>query len=434
MPINFSPSQQRAADSLRDFLVNDDKEIICTGAPGSGKTYLMSWFKNQALKSYETSCAVLGIPIKYTECYLTATTHKAAEVLSSFTGSEVSTIHSLLGIIVKEDYKTGITLLQKSKDTIIKNAIIIIDEASMIGKDLYNLIHESIYNCKIIYVGDKNQLLPVKSTFNLFNQKDIKQLELTENMRFKNSPALITLAEQLKKTVEINEFNPIIVNNKEIIKLSGEALKKEIDSIFSDPENKCRICTYTNARSIEYNNYIRKELRHYTEPYIKGEHLISAGTLINNNKTLLNVEDEVVVNKVLSTKNSTELGLDLVTNFDYTTLIVTKLYDGNIYTFNVPLNQSKFREVLKQEARRKNFRVYYYLKNTFGDLRPRDACTIHKVQGSTFDTIFIDMGDISTCKNPSTVTRLLYVACTRARNKVILMGNLSKRYGGIAYV
>lgn len=34
MPINFSPSQQRAADSLRDFLVNDDKEIICTGGPG----------------------------------------------------------------------------------------------------------------------------------------------------------------------------------------------------------------------------------------------------------------------------------------------------------------------------------------------------------------------------------------------------------------
>ena len=65
------------------------------------------------------------------------------------------------------------------------------------------------------------------------------------------------------------------------------------------------------------------------------------------------------------------------------------------------------------------------------DLRPEDASTVHKSQGSTFDTVFIDLSDLSTCRQPDMAARLLYVAFTRARNRVVLYGKLKDKFGGV---
>ena len=55
---------------------------------------------------------------------------------------------------------------------------------------------------------------------------------------------------------------------------------------------------------------------------------------------------------------------------------------------------------------------------------------MHKSQGSTYDTVFIDLENIGSCRNPDQVARMLYVAVSRARNRIFLFGKLPTKYGG----
>ena len=74
-------------------------------------------------------------------------------------------------------------------------------------------------------------------------------------------------------------------------------------------------------------------------------------------------------------------------------------------------------------------RLYYEISNQTLDLRKVEASTVHKAQGSTLDTVFIDLDDISKCTQKQLTAKLLYVAASRARKKIIFFGELAKRYG-----
>ena len=84
---------------------------------------------------------------------------------------------------------------------------------------------------------------------------------------------------------------------------------------------------------------------------------------------------------------------------------------------------------IKQQSIRKNWYLYFKLKNEVMDLRFPYASTIHKSQGSTFDEVLIDLGSFRVCDDPETAARLLYVAVSRAKNKVFFYGKLPKKYG-----
>jgi ATP-dependent exoDNAse (exonuclease V) alpha subunit len=57
------------------------------------------------------------------------------------------------------------------------------------------------------------------------------------------------------------------------------------------------------------------------------------------------------------------------------------------------------------------------------DLRAAYAQTINKSQGSTYDQVFIDLDDVSKCRNPNQLARMLYVAVSRARTRVYFTGD-----------
>jgi hypothetical protein len=98
----------------------------------------------------------------------------------------------------------------------------------------------------------------------------------------------------------------------------------------------------------------------------------------------------------------------------------------------VPVDREHFSSLIKYYKNQKNWKLFFQLKNNYPDLRPRDACTVHKAQGSTHNTVFIDLQDLSTCRDPVVAARLLYVAFSRARQRVVLYGNLASKFGGIA--
>jgi ATP-dependent exoDNAse (exonuclease V) alpha subunit len=45
--------------------------------------------------------------------------------------------------------------------------------------------------------------------------------------------------------------------------------------------------------------------------------------------------------------------------------------------------------------------------------------------------VLIDATNISLCHNPSQVARMLYVAASRARHRVVFYGELAAKYGGL---
>lgn len=427
----LNTDQRNAANGFFDFLFSSEKELIISGPGGVGKTFLMSYLIDRIIPEYENACALLGKPSVYTAVTMTATTNKAAEVLSVATNRPTQTIHSYLGLVVYDDYSTGKSILKKTNDwRVHQNEIIFIDEASMINSELFKLIHEGTKNCKIVYVGDHCQLAPVLEPLSPVYKKNFPFYELLEPMRNNGQPALQAICNQLRETVETGVFKPITSVKGVIDYLSDQEMENEIKKHFLNPDNNCRIIAYTNKRVIDYNDYVR-ELRQYKNPYEVGENLVnntSFSTMIGRKSVTISAEDRV---KLLDISKEIQQEIDPENN------VFLDVVEAKIQTYNrqlrvlLPTNKIHYKKLINYYKNQKDWVKYFSLKNNYLDLRPEDASTIHKAQGSTFDTVFIDLSDLSSCRQPDMVARLLYVAFTRARNRIVLYGNLKEKYGGI---
>ena len=72
--------------------------------------------------------------------------------------------------------------------------------------------------------------------------------------------------------------------------------------------------------------------------------------------------------------------------------------------------------------------AFFEFKNdTFCDLRPIHSSTVHKAQGSTYQTVYVDLTDIGRNTRKDVLLRLLYVALTRSRGDVVVTGELPGR-------
>jgi hypothetical protein len=209
--------------------------------------------------------------------------------------------------------------------------------------------------------------------------------------------------------------------------LDGPAMERELQLHFQDPSNHDRIFAYTNNRVMQYNDHIRG-MRGLPKSLTVGEHVINNTTISFGKAGMMSVEEEFEITKVSSTTTTLHIDAGVELEVFYVTLV------GDHQTFEnvpIPADREHFNALTKHYANKKSWQKYYQLKNNYPDLRPRDAATIHKGQGSTHDTVFIDMEDLSACRDPDTAARLLYVGATRARKRIVMYGNLAKKFGGI---
>jgi len=146
-------SQVLALNKLSDWWNSSDKECVISGFAGTGKTYLIKYFlTNIVNKTY----------------IVTAPTHKALRVIENQIGSKGLTLQSLHGLKPNVELSTfdidNLNFDSIGTTKIQNYSLVIIDEASMINKDLFELNrHRSKeYNVKILYLGDPYQLPPVK--------------------------------------------------------------------------------------------------------------------------------------------------------------------------------------------------------------------------------------------------------------------------------
>lgn len=122
--------------------------LVLTGGPGTGKTTtikgIISIFEHQNL-----------------DIALAAPTGRAAKRMSEVTGMEAKTIHRLLEVEWDEDDKP---YFRRNIENPLECNALILDELSMIDIHLFaNLLEALPLGCRLILVGDSDQLPPVGS-------------------------------------------------------------------------------------------------------------------------------------------------------------------------------------------------------------------------------------------------------------------------------
>lgn len=426
--MSLNQGQEAAAQAVFQFLMSPAKEFSISGPAGTGKTHLMKHIMQTVLQTYQDACKLLGVPSVDYEVALTATTNKAAEVLAVSTGFPAQTIHSFLKLRVYDDFKTGQSKCEPTKDATIKTKkIIFVDEASMVDKLLHKWLHHfTDSSCKIIYLGDHCQLAPVMEDLSLVYKDPKPQAQLSEPMRNAGQPALMDLCSKLRQTVETGKFFQIDPVPGVIEYLDQEQATAFVNQTFSEEDADSRILCYTNKRVKDYNGYIR-QLRGHPDHFTPGEILIN-NTGITVGKVFLRVEQELTVVSV-----DTDIRDVVIDEHDpNATLQVYSIEVGDkkgnsFLRLDVPVDMEHFQKLVRYYVREKNWAKKYKLTNNYPDLRPRDGATIYKAQGSTYDSVLLDLSDIGTCTQNDQLARMLYVGASRAKSKVYLYGTLPAR-------
>lgn len=430
----LNEGQSKASDTIFQFLLSDERECILTGPPGVGKTFMMEHVMQRVMQDYEDMCMIMDVEPDLHEIHLAATTNKAAEALAEATGHPTSTIHSLMNLKVFDNYETGKSKCKPTPNWIVhRNKIIIIDESSMIDADLYKYIREGTdKTCKVIYVGDQDQLAPVFEKISpVYAQKNVRKAALTEPVRNANFPALMALCEQYRESVKTGTFKPIQPVAGVIDYVDDEGMKTILNNDFKQQTRDARILCYTNKRCQDFNHYIR-QLRQYPDTFVAGEILVNNSAVsIPAYGINLRVEQEIHVKEVLSDPKDVIIkDGDTMRAYDLKIGFNALSSNQNYIKVTVPEDYNHFRALLKYYAKQKDWHTFYKLKNHYPDFRQNDASTVYKAQGGTFDKVVIDLGDIGTCTDKDQAARMLYVAVSRAKSHISLYGQLPPRLTG----
>lgn len=431
-PLPLNKGQEAAAEGFFAFLFSEDKEMRIDGPGGVGKSFLMAHLIDKIMPMYFDSCKLMGIEPLYEEVHILALTNKAAEVLSEATQRPVQTLHSFLNLKVVDDLTKGTSRITKTPAwTVHQRKIIFIDECSMEDVPTDMLLQEGTQDCKIVFVGDDKQLRPVMGRCPIYD-RPMPVFTLTEQMRTQ-IPEIQALHDQLRLTVETGVFKPIQIVPGIIDYLDNEKMQKSLQQTFREQTTKSRIMAYTNKRVMLYNEYIR-EIRQLPPEYTDGEMLINNSAIrlsgFGGKRAMLSTEAEVTISDIgkpyrISIETDVEMAC-------FNATLTTR--SGAVYqNVQIPVDRSHFKALVDHYARTKNWERMFHMKNTFPDLRQRDAATAYKAQGSTYDTGYIDLTDISVCRDPDQAARMLYVALSRERHRIFLFGELSEKYGGLIH-
>jgi hypothetical protein len=432
MSETFTPNQGQstAIDKFMGFLFEPSIGFNISGPAGTGKTATMKHFIDKTIPAYQETCKLMGIKPEFDEVVMTATTNKAAEVLSGATKYPTQTIHSFLQLKVSEDYSSGQMRLSKTPGFKVHNRkIIFIDETSMVDTALFNFLQEGTEKCKIVYVGDREQLSPIYEKISPVYKQGYDIVELTEQMRNNTQPALMDLCEQLRETVRTGVFKPIRLVPGVVDYIdTDEELMTGLEYLFKEPTKDHRVLAYTNSRVRAYNYEIRK-IRGLSDEFTLGESLIANQPFRTSNGTNFSAEEEVTITRI--TEHHKKIKINDTIDFIFNVCDITNSFGDTIRDMKVPVDMEHYYEIIRYFAKEKRWDMYFQMKNSYPDLRTRDAATTHKAQGSTYKSVIIDLEDISSCRDPDQAARLLYVSFSRAKDRVYIRGNLANKFGGL---
>lgn len=413
--MDLSNCQKKAYKKFQEFISGDEPEFMICGASGTGKTYLISECMRW-LEANKTMCKIIGMDGSY-DIYYTASTNKAAAVLAEVVETQVTTIHKLLALRPMKNFETGETFLKKTKDTpLIDGAILVIDEFSMLDSDLVKIIRDHTKNCKLLWIGDHLQLAPIFSSTIPAYETCTNRAVLTEVMR--NGGEIERISTLWSKAVEGEEF-PTIVSGDNVSLLRREDYVAKLHELYSNRE-EAKTLAWTNKTVQKYNAMIQDDIlseRMFTEDT---DMIVNTAFFSNN---AYYPSDSVVTLRSDPIEVSIDLemyGSPAITEVDAYKIHIE--YKGSTVEQFVSRDYEDHTLKIKLAAKEKNWKLYFFLKDNILQLRQAHASTINKAQGSTFDYVFIDLGDVRKCRKPIEFARMMYVAISRARRHVYILG------------
>lgn len=425
----LNTDQEKASDEFFKFLLSpSEKEFSISGPAGTGKTFLLQFLIDKILPQYRDACKITGTKATIKEVALTATTNRAADVLTGHFGTPAQTIHSFMNLKVYDNPKTGKQDIKKTNNFVIhRETLVIIDEASMINRELDKIIQEGTHSsCKIVYVGDDKQLAPVGEKISVVFVRPMRRVTLSQPMRNSGQPALMALCQQMRETVETGVFKPISLVPGVIDLLSDQEMQSHVNMNFKVEGFDSRILAYTNKQVKDYNDYIRS-IRGYDERLHDGEMVVNNTGVDIPGQGMISAEKEFVVKRVDAPDQTMEIdGMQII---GYP-VELHSLKGGVAFRVLQPADKEYFAEAMKYLGRNSDWPNYFKLKNNFPDLRSRDSSTVYKAQGSTFESVYIDLQNIGTSNISDQVARMLYVAVSRPRNRLFFYGRLPAKYLG----
>lgn len=403
---NATKHQQEILDNIFETFKGCNR-ILLKGCAGTGKTFLI----NLLTQRYLTYLAEIK---NYGNILLTAPTNKAVSVLqekSTINNYSVKfqTIHKVLSIKRVINEKTGEISFKRSvgrKDPLERCRFLIIDESSMLDSNLLDYILE--LNIKVLFVGDYRQLNPVDEKESPVFKLDIPTFELVEIIRQGENNPIIDLSYNLSKlSLGIDNY----------IEEKGYYFSSDFEHILKlalENPLKNRVLAWTNIAVNSFNKIARERLYGENPNKIEvGEYLILSEPYEN-----MWTNFELKVEKLSMTNKKLYITRDWIV-------------DINCYVINKDIlavhesSEKEFNKTLREIKKKCNegvlsWKVYLATFETFIRFSYMYAITVHKSQGSTYDTAILNYKNM--CYNPNKAERkrLLYTAITRASNTVVI--------------
>lgn len=450
----LSPDQRKGLAEMLTFMRDaSQREMVLTGAAGTGKTSLLHVFLKELSKEF-----------KKIKVYCTAYTNEAVRVLSQRSGKNYDkTISGLLGLKLEQNEDKGKILVRDGVCHARKYRLIVIDEASMINDDCYAMIQSVLRDfpqMKILYVGDEAQLPPVNFASSVVFSCVPNIFRLTKVMRVSEDNPIIDLVTPIRDPR--NMFRPEdCFEHVDRVNERGEgvrfytAKKPFFENLFADfmseeykdNKNFCRLLAYTNNAVDKSNCFIRRHIfGNEVEEYTPGDDLIVtegysiplAGDktlqVYANGERLEVIESEkyteqetnivcwsLLVDNYLAPSNKRELRhIKVVSAEGLPTYIALKRQlIGKAKTLCAEIDPITGRPV---HNRHEVWQEYYDFINSFCYVNYSYAMTIHKAQGSTIDNVYVVEKDINICDwDILQRNKLKYTAFTRAAKNLHIL-------------
>ncbi len=364
--------------------------FILTGGPGTGKTTVIKGLVFVYCKYHQ-------IPIMYNnplfDIKLVAPTGRAAKRMNETTSLYSETIHRFLGYSFDGKFMFN-------KDNLVDAKVIIVDEASMIDIFLASQLFQAIpKDTKVIIVGDEDQLPsvgPGQVLKDLIDCDMIDYTKLNTIHRQANDSNIIKLAYSINNATiphditkvyddrmfveesSIN-FHKRLINSIQYLLNQGYDLFDDIQILIPMYRGNTGIDSVNRLIQQEFNPNTTKVIEHGDREFRIGDKVIQLVNQVEDN--IMNGDQGIVVG---------------ITNEEI--LIVD--FIGN--------------EVA-------------YKKGDLINLKHAYAMSIHKSQGSEYKVVLMPL-----YRSYSIMLKrkLIYTAVTRAKEKLIVMGDLSAmKYG-----
>ncbi len=393
--IGFATSQKEAIRGA----VENGVEII-TGGPGTGKTTIINCiteiFENANLK-----------------VFMAAPTGRAAKRMTEATGRESKTIHRLLEMGVSEADEN--TLFSRGEESPLECDVIIVDEASMIDIILMNNLLKAVsLGTRVIIVGDVDQLPsvgPGNVLRDLIESKCIKVVRLKEIFRQSEESMIVVNAHK------INNGEMPLINQKD----------KDFYFIKCEESNKIMntLVELIDKRLPKFNkNWNKMNHIQILSPMRKG--VLGVSNLNKNLQDILNPIDKNkkekefkdmifrVGDKIMQTKNNYSLKWVRIAGNGEDEGV--GIFNGDVgFIDEVDTEKDTITVIFDNEKK------VIYENMYLDEIDLAYAITIHKSQGSEFPVVIIPMF----MGAPLLMNRnLLYTAITRAKQLVVLVGEL----------